>query len=151
MTFEVYGLNNIRTFKPQENTLLIRIFDYNKSEYMKKNNPLEFEKEFTSILEYEFNDIDLSHNPLAEDNGKPTEQEVIFQQIINKLKRETQHIIDTRKIENIIIHCHMGERRSVATMFGLRNTLNGLKNDRISMKEMKESFPDYNKYIYNLF
>jgi len=148
-SLEVHSLLTIMNFKPLPNTLLIRIFDSGKKEIMIKENPLSFKKDFKMISVFEFDDIDISFNPFKVDNSK-TEQELIFENAISDIKAIVFDNIDV--LENIVVHCHMGESRSRAVYYGLLNKC-GLFSDYkiVTTGDMKKLHPSYNKYVYSLF
>lgn len=104
--FKVLTLDQSSSFSPLPNTLLIRIFDSHKKDFLMENNPLKHTDEFSNILIYEFDDIDLSYNPFA--GTKKSETELIFENVIRTLKNYVISVLNSQNIEHIVVHCLMG-------------------------------------------
>jgi len=121
-------------YEPSRPTYGIRIASFNHRGDFRKY-PLRHYRSFKQVFEYVFDDI----NP----NSKPLRDEILFD---NGLAEKIINDFDENRegCEVLLVHCMAGKNRSPSVAIAL-NELFDLGHNTF---ELKERYPEFNRYVY---
>lgn len=151
-TPKIFDCNTASKYKPEADTIIIRIFDSYHQKLDKYPNflvypSLEHRNDFYEVIELFYDDVDATRWDEDSFNKMVIEEDIVpFSLMKAKALLERIDSITHKDLKkyNLVVHCRAGVARSTATFIALNELYD------LGYRNLKEAYPHYNRQVYNM-